>query len=110
MKLLLCLKCFDVFKLDYELRTCKCKEVKGKYDPDGITAVTTDNEFTINLAMGNGSVIQAIEDMRELKADSDNKAPRSAYYQEGSGAINYAWVRPNNGEGNPHTKLLKEEK
>ncbi len=110
MKLLLCTKCFDVFKLDYDLRTCKCGKVKGKYDANGATAVTTDNEFTINLALGNGSVMQAIAEMKALEKSTEGKAPRDAYYQTGQGRILYAWARPNNGNGNPHTRLLEEEK
>lgn len=110
MKLLLCAACFDVFKLTTgELRQCKCGKVKGKYDDNGATAVTTDNEFTINLALGNGSVQQAIWEMREHRAATKNKAPRSDYYQPGQGKIDYAWVRPNNGPGNPHTRLLDEK-
>jgi len=34
MKLLLCPKCFDVFKLDLEERQCKCGEISGKYTDD----------------------------------------------------------------------------
>lgn len=108
MKLLLCQSCFDVFKLDYDLRQCKCGKVKGKYDPNGATAITTDNEFTVNLALGNGSVIQAIYEMREHQKDTNDSATRDEYYQRGQGKIEYAWARPNNGPGNPHTRLLEE--
>lgn len=109
MKLLLCTKCFDVFKLDYDLRQCKCGEVKGKYDANGSTAQTTDNEYTVNLALGNGSVLNAIACMRVLQKSTDNKAPRDAYYKDGQGQIMYAWARPNNGPGNPHTAPLEEQ-
>lgn len=109
MKLLLCTKCFDVFKLDYDLRQCKCGEVKGKYEANGATALTTDNEATISLALGNGAVMNAIADMKTHQRNTDNTAERFEYYLQGNGLISHAWVRPNNGPGNPHTKLLKEQ-
>lgn len=38
MKLLRCNKCFDVFSITYEERTCSCGESKGKYFEDGLHA------------------------------------------------------------------------
>lgn len=31
MKLLFCLKCSDLFNLDYEVKACSCKKTKGQY-------------------------------------------------------------------------------
>ncbi len=107
MKLLLCRHCFDVFKLDIEMRQCKCGKVRGRYDSNGATAETTDNKYTVNIALGNGSVFLAIREMEEHREDTEDRAGRSDYYQRGQGQIEYAWVRPNNGPGNPHTRLLE---
>jgi len=38
MKLILCLKCHDVIKGDYETRTCKCGLSGIKYSDDGYNA------------------------------------------------------------------------
>lgn len=38
MKLILCPKCHDVFKLDYQLRQCKCGQSYGQYGTDGLHA------------------------------------------------------------------------
>lgn len=35
MKLILCGSCYDVFKLDYDLRSCKCGKCSGAYESDG---------------------------------------------------------------------------
>lgn len=108
MKLLLCLNCFDVFKLTRKnMRQCECGKVKGRYDDNGATAETTDNEYTVNLALGNGSVQRAIVQMRMHQLASKNKAVRSEYYEPGQGKIEYAWIRPNTGPGNPHTRTLE---
>lgn len=56
MKLLLCPKCFDIFKLDYEKRSCKCGEVTGRYLNE-IDAIT--NGKGISLAIGSGSIANA---------------------------------------------------
>jgi hypothetical protein len=38
MKLLVCLKCNDVFNLNYEKKTCSCEQTWGKYFSDGLHA------------------------------------------------------------------------
>lgn len=58
MKLLLCDRCFDLFKLDYELRACKCGHTKGKYNEDGHTAVVNGKGHSFGL--GNGSLMSGI--------------------------------------------------
>ncbi len=64
MKLVLCKKCQDVFKLDLKIRRCKCKECWGKYLPDGLNAVY-GGESAIPLGMGNSSLLGAIADQRD---------------------------------------------
>lgn len=54
MKLLLCLNCSDVIKLDLEERKCKCGETKGKY-LDNINAVYS-GETAIRLGIDNRSL------------------------------------------------------
>lgn len=109
MKLLLCTNCFDVFKLTTgHLRQCSCGKVKGRYDDNGSTAETTNNEWTVNLALGNGSVMSAMADMKTHQMMTKDQAGRDEYYQEGNGKIEYAWARPNTGPGNPHTRVLEQ--
>lgn len=100
MKLALCEKCWDVFKLAKEMRQCKCGEVKGRYI-DNMYAEVSEN--AVSIAIGNGSLENAIRDARNFKGN------REDYYKDGNGRISHAWVRPNSGEGNPHTKIIQED-
>jgi len=101
MKLLFCHKCYDLFKLDIELRSCKCGYVKGKYINE-VQAEVNGNGYSI--AIGNGSLIEAI---RELNFYQKNKnMDRDDYISHNK--IHYTWVRPHEGEGNLHTKINKE--
>lgn len=104
MKLVLCVECFDVFKLDYEMRTCKCKRVKGRYI-DNVMAEVSENAISIGL--GNGAVANAIYAMNALYQNSDGQADRRDYID--TAPIVAAWVRPNEGPGNPHTRVLEAE-
>lgn len=58
MKILVCDQCFDLFKLDYEIRSCKCGRTRGRYNEDGHTAVVNGKGYSFGL--GNGSVINGI--------------------------------------------------
>ena len=58
MKLILCRKCHDVFKLDYETRKCKCGECFGKYLNDGLVAEV--NKPSIVLGFNNNSLADAL--------------------------------------------------
>lgn len=98
MKLLYCRWCDDVFKLGFKLKTCECGKVKGKYMPDGIHAEVTSN--AISVAIGNGALTKAIVDAT-LNKDGD----RASYHELSKGLISFAWVRPNEGPGNPHSKV-----
>lgn len=106
MKLLFCKDCWDIFKLDTELRQCKCGKVKGKYLSDNLTAEIS--ETAISLAIGNGSLARAINDMEFFRQFTEDKAKREEYYLSKQGLIDFAWVRPNSGPGNPHCKVNKE--
>lgn len=105
MKLLLCKDCYDVFKLDYEMRQCKCGKVKGRYLDGRMAEVSKDG---VSIALGNGSVELAYGQMLGHRDGTGDKAPREDYYKPGQGKIEYAWVRPNSGPGNPHTRIIEE--
>lgn len=104
MKLVLCQECWDVFKLAKKMRKCECGKVKGRYI-DNSEAEVSGN--AISLALGNGSLEVAIGNMMVLKHSTKDTADREDYID--SARIQYAWVRPNGGKGNPHTKVIKEQ-
>lgn len=104
MKLMFCDSCSDVFKLDYDMRTCKCGRVKGRYLNSSEAEVS---EAGYSIGIGNGSLMNAIMDMKSHQRFTNDKAERHTYYVEGNGLISHAWVRPNTGSGNPHTKIIK---
>jgi hypothetical protein len=58
VKLLLCLKCNDIFNLDYEEKRCKCGQTKGKY-LDTFNAIY-EGEKAIPLGFANFSFANAI--------------------------------------------------
>jgi hypothetical protein len=58
MKLILCLECQDVVKLERELRYCKCKECWGKYYEDGLHAVISPK--AIPLGFNNSTLADAL--------------------------------------------------
>lgn len=105
MKLLYCVTCEDVFKLDIELRVCRCGIVKGRYINN---EKAESNGKGISIAIGNGSLRNAIEGMKQLYLSSKGEGSRSEYIEAGNGKISHAWVRPNTGEGNPHMIINKK--
>lgn len=98
MKLLLCPRCWDVFKLSETLRSCACGRVKGKYinDRDAVS-----NGEGIDIAIGNGSLQAAIENMKEVQ--HPEQIDREKWID--IARIEYAWVRPSEGIGNPHSEV-----
>ena len=56
MKLLMCLKCSDIFNLTHKEKTCGCGEVKGKY-VDDLNAEYSGDASPIGFA--NSSFIKA---------------------------------------------------
>ena len=97
MKLLYCPACADVFSLDLHLKQCKCGRSKGLY-VDAVNAEVTSG--AISVAIGNGSMMQAVS---RVVGRKDGPLDRQAWQEEGK--LNFAWVRPNEGPGNPHTKV-----
>jgi len=63
MKLLLCMKCSDIFSLTFEDRTCKCGETSGKYIDD-LNAEIKGECMPIGFA--NSSFINALK-MQEIE-------------------------------------------
>lgn len=59
-----------------------------------------------SLAIGNGALMNAIANMIQLQRDSKDTADRQEYIKKAN--LIYAWARPNEGVGNPHTKVIKE--
>lgn len=104
MKLMYCPSCYDVVQLRRKYRTCECGRVSGRYINNIEAEISAD---AISIAIGNGSFLQAIENMRELRAATNDQANRKDYQRFAQ--IEYAWVRPNEGLGNPHCKMIKED-
>ena len=103
MKLLLCEYCYDVFSLDLTLKSCKCGRVKGRYLTDIKAEVTPT---AISIALGNGSLQKAISAMKKAERAKPDMSRED--FTEGPTRIEYAWVRPNSGAGNPHTRVNKD--
>jgi hypothetical protein len=96
MKLLFCDRCYDLFKLDFELRSCKCGLVKGQYINNSEAVV---NGKGVSLAIGNGSLLRAVYGWLSAGNDHD----RDHYLNKNK--VEFCWVRPHSGEGNPHTTI-----
>lgn len=91
MKLLFCLKCHDLFKLQYFKRSCKCGKVIGWYKNNSEAIV---NGKGLSLAIDNNDLAKII--INELPIT--NKHPISC------------WVRPHEGELNTNTKIERRNK
>lgn len=104
MKLAICSECRDGFFLSYERRSCHCGLTWGQYDSNGATAVIGGP--AVSVALGNGSVRVAEQEMVALRESTSNTADRAAYLL--NARIEYAWIRPNSGPGNPHTREGKD--
>lgn len=97
MKLLYCPYCNDVFQLRVgTVRTCECGECKGKYDDNAATAVT--NGKGIDVAIGNGSLADAVVKMRRIGI----RSPDRSFYPV------MCWVRPSSGPTNPHSRVQED--
>lgn len=99
MKLIFCPDCHDVFKLDFDERKCKCGICSGRYINNS-EAVTNGNG--VSLAIGNGSLNQTVINMIFGPKDKSRD-----WYIENC-KVQYCWVRPNEGPGNPHSKVEAE--
>ena len=99
MKLLFCPTCFDVFKVVVaQPRTCLCGEVRGQMLNNSIART---NGRGVSLVIGNGSLVQAVARLKNLKQDKSGK-----FYEEQTPVM--CWVRPPSGPGNPRTEIEQE--
>lgn len=60
MKLLMCLKCYDIFNLDLSEKSCSCGRSKGKYINQQLAEYT--GECALPIGLSNPSLLQAIKD------------------------------------------------
>ena len=100
MKLIFCPYCGDLFKLRFDMKSCECGKVYGRYVDNSQAEVNKD---AISVAIGNGSLHNAIAKLNDLRGTFS----RDSYIDMAK--ITHAWCRPNDGKGNPHTKIIKEE-
>lgn len=103
MKLIYCKKCNDLVKLSLEIRTCECGDVQGRYI-NNVEAEVSEN--AVSVAIGNGSLRQAIQNMELFSERHGEELSRESY--QNLAPIQFAWVRPNEGKGNPHTTVMKK--
>ena len=89
-----------LFKLSMNnKKSCECGFVNGKYT-DNVNSVTNGNG--ISIAIGNGSLLQAIQKMKNINKNQDRR-----FFIDNC-RIEFAWIRPNDGEGNPHSSIQEE--
>lgn len=106
MKLLFCDVCWDIFKLDTAKRSCKCGRVVGKYLENEHNAVTNGNG--VNIAIGNGSLQNAIFAMKQA-VYVESEEVKDKHYFIRAAKMDNVWVRPHEGLGNPRSKVVPEE-
>lgn len=104
MKLVFCQSCGDLFNLTRKLKECSCGKVAGKYIDNENAHITRDS---ISVAIGSGSFKKSIYEMNQHYRKTNGNASRESYYIPGNGKIEFAWIRPNEGKGNPHCTITK---
>jgi hypothetical protein len=72
MKLLFCPDCFDIIKLDFEYRSCKCKHSNGYYHKNGTHAIVSGKAVCIGI--DNNTFADAFRSMRDNPALSEKGA------------------------------------
>ncbi len=101
MKLLYCYNCGDIFNLSVKgEKQCSCGTVKGGYI-DYRNAVTNGKGACI--AIGNGSFEHALYELYS----AGNEMERDDY--KNICRVEYCWVRPHEGTGNPNSKVENDE-
>lgn len=99
MKLLFCPTCFDVFKvIAAQPRSCLCGAAQGQMLDNNIART---NGRGVSLVIGNGSLVQAVARLKNLKQDKNNQ-----FYEKQTPVL--CWVRPSSGPGNPRTQIEQE--
>lgn len=88
------------------MRFCACGNVYGQYLNNSEAEVSKN---AVSIAIGNGSLDASIFQMQSmLKAMESDKQPDRNWWIH-HGKIHYVWVRPNEGEGNPHTRVTDKD-
>jgi hypothetical protein len=104
MKLLYCDVCDDIFNLTgTRVKTCHCGRVKGVYINHS-EAITNGKGHS--LAIGNGSFMSALYKKIQMKSTGVDY-DRKDYLEQCR--VEYCWIRPNEGNGNPHQFVRKED-
>jgi hypothetical protein len=88
MKLVFCTYCRDLFRLHMHTETCLCGRVKGRYLNETDAIVTKE---AISIGLDNRVFFPAISADPETRRDL------------------VAWIRPNEGQLNPHTEVVAAE-
>ena len=116
MKLLYCIVCKDMFKLQIDIvRKCKCGRSTGRYKKDGNYAEV--NGKGICVAINNSSLADAIENMAQVNTnvvrksvakdrvviERYNKTIPKEWFVE-------CWIRPNEGKRNKTTSVNRRLK
>lgn len=105
MKLVFCPFCQDLFKLNMTMRSCECGKCYGRYLDNSKAEVS---EKAISVGIDNDSLHHAIKAMITRKVESDNQASGEHYSMYGAGLFT-AWARPNEGPGNPNTRVIPKQ-
>jgi hypothetical protein len=105
MKILYCKTCKNLVKLTRrEVRFCDCGRVQGRYLRDGRKAEIFLGGPAISIVISTPTWKRArhkVEKSLKQKRDLSRKD-----YKKVGKLI--AWVRPNSGKGNPHTRLREK--
>ena len=99
MKLLFCANCGDVFNIRPDvIRECYCGTVRGKYNPDGHTAITNGKGYC--LGFNNNDLRKAITDYGwvQYPEDHDYEWCRENLKVE-------TWIRFPDGPSNPRSEI-----
>jgi len=87
LKLVLCSKCQDIFKLERETRKCKCGRCYGKYEEDGLHAIVSKD--CICIGIDNNSIVEGLRKYYSKK--DENLGPEITTWIFTKKAKNIKW-------------------
>ena len=100
MKLMFCPDCWDVFKLvRYGERSCLCGKVKGKLTDNRHAIINGEG---VSLMLDNVLLVESLEKLASMDQNESEE-----YYKGNARVLLH--VRPNSGNGNPRTKIIRSE-
>lgn len=94
MKLILCVKCSDVFKLQQEYKECSCGSCGGKYLNDIDAEYWGEEGKVFMLGFANNSLIDALK-QQIAYGDSEEKFEHGYYKGYNVGRRFEAFIMPN---------------